>query len=55
MRLDLTSDEVDLVVRLVSGMDDCEDEKTKRIAERIERYLRRKLRQERDARAENRP
>lgn len=47
MRLDLTEDEVDLLVHLVGAMDDCEDEKTKRISERIERYLRRRLKQER--------
>lgn len=42
VRLDLTRDEVDLLMRLASGCDDS-DEETSAIAARVERYLRRRL------------
>lgn len=44
MRVDLTDDEIDLLVRLTSACDDA-DPPTTRVAKRLERYLRRKLTQ----------
>jgi len=46
VRLDLTPDEVDLLLRLCSGCDDA-DESTKSTARRLERYLRRLLAKQR--------
>lgn len=55
MRLDLTPDEVDLLARLCSGCDDAEA-KTRDLAQRIERYLRRRLEAEnRDAQTPSGP
>jgi hypothetical protein len=50
MRVDLTEDEVDLLMRLCSGCDDMDDEgdtKSKKVAMRLERYFRRILARER--------
>jgi len=54
MRLDLTEDEIDLLMRLCGGCDDS-DTRTKRLAMRLERYFRRKLRQIKRDRERDRP
>jgi|HubBroStandDraft_5_1064220.scaffolds.fasta_scaffold179815_4 hypothetical protein len=62
MRLDLTEDEIDLMMRLCGGCDDSdttprdiEATRTKRLAMRLERYFRRKLRQIKRDRERDRP